>query len=206
MKKRTWAIPLLAASLLLTGCATTAVDASEPVAVDAAAPSSSASASPATAPTTAPTGAPSTASAGAPSDAAKMICGPETQNAVVTILGLGTRPHIVKAWADNLYTCTYHLPAGALVLSVKQSADAASALAYSQDLGTTFGTVTPINGLANLGFPAYETSSGVVVFVKDNMTLEVDASALPAELGPHSITRNALGYQLATDVLACWSH
>jgi hypothetical protein len=34
--------------------------------------------------------------------------------------------------------------------------------------------------------------------------LQVDASGLPAILGPDDITRNALAYQLSTTILACW--
>ncbi|HET9347896.1 MAG TPA: hypothetical protein VFO13_02035, partial [Arthrobacter sp.] len=62
----------------------------------------------------------------------------------------------------------------------------------------------PVEGLANLGFPAYETADGSAVFLKDNFVLQVDASDLPAVLGPESITRNALAYQLSTTILACW--
>lgn len=201
MKNRTWtALTLLGASmLLLSGCAA-AADASAPPTQP-----SHAGAQQHSKETAAVTTSPDSTSAGAPSNAAKMICGPETVHAVVTILGLERRPHIAKTWAHGRYTCTYHLPVGALVLSVQESADPQSALAYSTKLGATFRKTSPITGLANLGFPGYETPDGVVVFVKDNMTLEVDASGLPAKLGPHHITGNALAYQLSTDVLACWS-
>ena len=43
---------------------------------------------------------------------------------------------------------------------------------------------TPIEGLANLGFPAYETADGSAVFQKDSFILQVDATDLPATLGP----------------------
>jgi len=200
MRIRTlWPVALLAGSMLLTGCAG-AAEAQAPGPTHTPPPASSQS--PASAPTraAAPGGAPSE-----PSDAAKMICGPKTVAAVGTILALDEQPHIVKTWSHNLYTCTYHLPAGALVLSVQQSTDAAAALAHSRRLAATFPTTSAIEGLANLGFPGYETPDGIVVFVKDDMTLEVDASGLPAALGPHNITGNALAYQLATDVLACWT-
>lgn len=39
---------------------------------------------------------------------------------------------------------------------------------------------------------------------QDNFVLHVDATGLPATLGPHSITRNTLAYQLSTTILACW--
>lgn len=62
----------------------------------------------------------------------------------------------------------------------------------------------PIEGLANLGFPAYETADGSAVFQKDSFVLHVDGTNLPATLGPENITRNALAYQLSTTILACW--
>jgi hypothetical protein len=61
-----------------------------------------------------------------------------------------------------------------------------------------------IEGLANLGFPAYETADGSAVFQKDSFVLQVDASGLPATVGPDAVTPNALAYQLSTTILACW--
>lgn len=197
MKSRTvWPVTLLAGSMLLLSGCTGAADAAAPVSTH----TSHAAQHPQP-----PSSAPAPTPASQPSVAAKMICGPKTVAAVGTILALKQQPHIVKTWAHNLYACTYHLPDGALVLSVQESTDAAAALAHSHELATTFPSTSPIEGLANLGFPGYETPDGIVVFVKDNMTLEVDASALPATIGPHEITGNALAYQLATDVLACWT-
>jgi hypothetical protein len=42
------------------------------------------------------------------------------------------------------------------------------------------------------------------VFQKDSFVLQIDATDLPATLGPESISRNALAYQLSTTILACW--
>lgn len=134
-----------------------------------------------------------------------MVCGPETQTNVASILALKSSPHTVTTWADHLYTCTYHLPDGSFVLSVKESADQGSARAYFDGLRGTLANTAPIEGLANLGFPAYQDQDGSVVFLKDNMTLNVDASDLPGTVGPHSVTRTALAYQVATTILACWT-
>lgn len=212
MKSRTLSsLTLLAASaLLLSGCAT-AADASAPAPTHPAHAQEHSQSQTGAHTHQHPQHTPAAADvadttpASQPSDAAKMICGPKTVAAVGTILALAQPPHIVKTWSHNLYTCTYHLPAGTLVLSVQESKDAAAALAHSQQLATTFPTTSPIEGLANLGFPGYETPDGIVVFVKDNMTLEVDASGLPATVGPHAVTGTAFSYQLATDVLACWT-
>ena len=144
------------------------------------------------------------AAKGGPTDSSLMICGDEPASSITQILGLDKSPHTVDNWTGDLYTCTYHLPMGEFVLSVKESANDAAALAYFNDLQTKLAPTTPIEGLANLGLPAYNTAAGATVFVKDNMTLQVDASKLSDKIGPHEISRNDLAYQVATVILACW--
>lgn len=142
---------------------------------------------------------------GAPSDAAEMVCGEETRDNIVRILALPSPPRTHDSWADRLYTCTYALPAGSLVLAVKETADPAAARVHFDGLRQKAVSARPIEGMANLGLPAFESTDGSVVFVKDSFVLTVDATALPAALGPHSVSRNAFAYEVATAVLACWS-
>jgi hypothetical protein len=97
------------------------------------------------------------------------------------------------------------LPTGPLVLSVKDSADVAAARGYLDRRRRGMGRTQPLTGLAGLGLPAYENTTGSVVFLKDNMTLQVDAAALPVRVGPQSTSRTDLAYTIATDVLACWT-
>lgn len=183
MSELKWLMAVMAAvAILLVGCATSG----------------------------APTAGGSTATSGkavkgGPTGPALMICGEEPAGSITTILELDKSPHTVDNWTGDLYTCTYHLPMGEFVLSVKESANDATALAYFHDLQATLAPTTPIEGLANLGLPAYNTAAGAAVFVKDNMTLQVDASKLPDTLGPHQISRNDLAYQVATVILACWA-
>ncbi|MET3919124.1 hypothetical protein [Arthrobacter sp. UYEF20] len=141
----------------------------------------------------------------APSASAKMVCGKETRTNIVRILALSVPPRTSDSWADKLYTCTYALPAGSLVLSVKEAADPAAARGHFDGLQQTTASARPIEGMANLGLPAFESTDGSVVFVKDSFVLKVDATALSATLGPHSVSRNAFAYEVATAVLACWS-
>jgi hypothetical protein len=123
---------------------------------------------------------------------------------LTAILRLEEDPHTVNTWADSTFTCTYHLAAGALEISVKEAAGQDMAMKYFDAMQALAKDARPIQGLANLGFPAYETADGTAVFQKDNFVLQVDASGLPATLGPDAITRNALAYQLSTTILACW--
>ncbi|HEY1155885.1 MAG TPA: hypothetical protein VGE95_06325 [Arthrobacter sp.] len=133
-----------------------------------------------------------------------MICADETRTNVIRILALPSVPSTVDSWADKLYTCTYTLPGGPLVLSVKETADPDAAHTYFQEQQRTTAGSAPIEGLANLGFPAFQTPASAV-FVKDNFVLTVDAAALPETLGLNQVSRDAFAYQLATTVLACWS-
>ncbi len=140
-----------------------------------------------------------------PSASAKMICAEETQTNIVRILALPAPPRTTDTWADKVYTCSYALPAGTLTLSVKETADPAAARAHFDRLLQRTASARPIEGMANLGLPAFENTAGSAVFVKDSFVLTVDATALRANLGPHNVSRTAFAYEVATAVLACWS-
>jgi hypothetical protein len=133
-----------------------------------------------------------------------MVCGEQPKDRLTAILELTENPHTIDDWADNTFTCTYHLDEGDLVISVKEAKKRAAALTYFDAMQALAKDAKPIDGLANLGFPAYETADGSAVFQKDSFVLQVDATDLPAALGPDSISQNALAYQLATTILACW--
>ncbi|WP_458781160.1 hypothetical protein [Arthrobacter sp. D3-16] len=207
MKNRT---PLLASlalsSLLLSGCTAAAGS------VGAAPAPPSGAATSAASPSVVHSGghhdagtAPSPrSSAEGPSEASKMVCGDQPMDRLTSILDLRQDPHTVNSWADSTFTCIYHLDEGPLEISVKEAADQATARNYFDAMQALAVGATPIEGLANLGLPAYETGDGSAVFQKDSFVLQVDASDLPETLGPDAITRSALAYQLSTTILACW--
>ncbi|MFK0181792.1 hypothetical protein ACIQVR_38235 [Streptomyces xanthochromogenes] len=143
--------------------------------------------------------------AAAPSASALMVCGPEIREDVVKILAPPHAPTTTTTWTDHLYTCTYHLPTGRLVLSVKESPDTASANTYFQALRKQLGTTTPLTAAQGLGNPGYESAGGTVVILKDGKTLRVDATGMPATSGPHQLSRADLAYEVASDILGCWS-
>ncbi|MBT2594552.1 hypothetical protein [Arthrobacter sp. ISL-72] len=213
MKSQAHALAALAvASVLLTGCAAAA---GTEGAVSATQTDASTLAPPETSPDTGNTGghsgghhggvtpSPGTTPEG-PSDAALMVCGDQPMDRLTSILDLKEAPHTINIWADSTFTCIYHLQEGALEISVQDASNQATALTYFNAMQALAKEAKPIEGLANLGFPAYETTDGSAVFQKDNFILHVDASDLPATLGPEGITRNALAYQLSTTILACW--
>ncbi len=145
-----------------------------------------------------------TAAADGPSEASLMVCGDQPMDRLVSILKLDSKPNTETSWADNTFTCTYLLDGGALKISVKEAEDQKAALEHFTVEQALAKDAKPIEGLANLGFPAYETADGSAVFQKDSFVLHVDSSAMPATIGPENITRNALAYQLSTTILACW--
>jgi len=143
--------------------------------------------------------------ASGPSASSRMICGPEIQGDVVTMLALHPAPSTTTTWAGHLYTCTYHLPAGPLVLSVKESPDVASATVYFNALRQRLAPTHPLTGLLSLGETAYDTPGGTVVVLKDDKTLQIDATELPRVAGQHQQSRTDLAYEVASDIIGCWT-
>jgi len=140
--------------------------------------------------------------AAAPSETAKMVCSDDVRKKVDKVLQLSTPAPVRSTWKDQLYTCTYALPMGPMVLSVKQSASKSDARAYFDALRPQLGTTETLIGL---GERAYATKTGIAVVLKDNMTLRVDTTALPAVFGPQQQRRTDLAYEVASDVLGCWT-
>jgi hypothetical protein len=143
--------------------------------------------------------------AGVPSASARMICGREIRRDVAMIMGLPSPPAAAATWAGHLYTCVYQFRGGRIVLSVKDAPDVAAARTYFSALVRHLRSASALTGLPSLGLPAYQSTAGIVVFRKDDKTLEVDAAGLPAQAGPDHQTREALAYAIAADVLGCWT-
>lgn len=194
-----WTLAFAAGAILLTGCgaATTPMaSTTEPVA---------GTMSPGMAPgMVMPDGSVMGAAPGAakPPALAVMVCGDEVRSDITKVLSLPSQPATASTWVDQLYTCTYQLPMGPLVLSVKQSADATAAhdyyLASRKRRGSTVDTM-------GLGTYAYRTGGGTVGLVKDNFTLTIDATGLPAQFGAQGQKRTDLAYEVASVVLGCWT-
>lgn len=146
--------------------------------------------------------------AAGPSAPARMICSGDVVEDVARIMDASAaevRP--TPSWEEPTFTCRFDLPAGPLALSVHDATDHASGMAHFQSQRINSTDATPIRGVYSLGLPAYETKAGIVSFVKDGKTLEVDASGLAGErLGVgDSKTRSEIAYAVATSVLACWT-
>ncbi len=188
-------LSLLAVPLLLVGCSSASKSA------DSAARAGSTAASSMPAGQPMPAGQ-TMAAAAVPTATARMVCGEDIMGKVVQVLKLTKKPVTTTTWANQLYTCTYALPMGPMVLSVKQSGSNAAAKTYFTSLRSTLG---PTESLVGLGEGAYRTTTGIAVVVKDNMTLKVDTTRLPAVFGPEDQKRTDLSNQIASDVLGCWT-
>lgn len=143
--------------------------------------------------------------AGGPSESSTMICSDEIAGAVRRNLELKTDPVGLHSWSDRLYSCTYQLAAGDLRLSVKDLDAAGPGRAYYDGLHRRLPGASAIRGLANFGFPAFETPRGDVVFIKDHKTLWVDASRLRPSALPSGASRQDVAYGVAAAVIGCWT-
>jgi hypothetical protein len=137
-----------------------------------------------------------------PPDRASMVCGEEIVGEVSQILQLDDPPNTVSTWADGVYTCTYHLPMGPLVLSVDVAGSDREAGAF---FDARRAEAPQAQDVAGLGERAFGTGSGDVTVVKDDMTLTVDATALPETFGDNEQKRSAFAFEVAADILGCWT-
>lgn len=165
----------------------------------AAATSIPAAATSAASTASAASGAPSS---GSPSKTALMVCGDDIKGKVRSVLKLAKPAPVKSTFKDRLFTCTYLLPQGPLVLSVKQSPTDAAAGTYFDAVRKT---LAPTHNVIGLGTRAYATNTGIAVVIKDNQTLRVDATGLPAVFGSEHQKRTDLAYEIASDVLGCWT-
>ncbi len=142
-----------------------------------------------------------------PSESARMTCAEdEIANAVTLTLGLSGQPKKSSEWVKPVYTCTYQLSEGPLRLAVTElGSDAAAQKEFDRVRGQYVADKTPIQTLENFDVPAFLASDDVVVSVKDDKLLRVDASSLPAKVGPDHRTRRDLSYIVASSVLRCWT-
>lgn len=179
-----------AVALLLTGCGGASAEAPVSAATSPGAGAAAGSSVPEAADGTAPL-------------TARMVCGGEVARNLKELDGLPRAIPATSTWKDQIFTCTYTLGEGPLVLTVKKSATNAEAKAYFSAAQAAVSGVT-MPSFAALGIPAYSTPRGAVSFVKDDMTLLVDVTALPDSVGPQATKRGEFASTVASFVLACW--
>jgi hypothetical protein len=140
-----------------------------------------------------------------PSSTARMVCSDEIRENIAHAAGLASEPEPTSTWEDQLFTCNYELDSGTLVLSVKQPDNAAAAHQYFDNRQRQLQPTTKLRGLAAFGLPAFETKAGTVVFYKDAQILTVDATQMSATTGPFGLSRAEFAYEIASDVIGCWT-
>ena len=131
-----------------------------------------------------------------------MVCGDEIKGDVKQILRLPGEPKASSTYAGTLFTCDYALPVGRMRLSVRHSASDAAALDYLTSRRAAVGANQVQYGLSD---HAYGSGTGIVLVLEDNETLEVDTTGLPTVFGDQQQKRVDLAYEVASDVLGCWT-
>ena len=186
----------LALLILLAGCGATPAATGSP---DPSPGRSNVGAVPASGSNAAP---PTDELAGKPPASAAMICDADIKSKVREALGLAGPPSTEWRWSTGVYTCDYHLPMGQMSLQVKVLAGAREArTVFDADRARTPGGLP----LAGLGERAFGTKNGTVLVLKDSQILVVDTTRLPQEFGANGQRRTDLAYEVASDVLGCWT-
>jgi hypothetical protein len=137
-----------------------------------------------------------------PPESAAMVCGEEIKGKVQQVLALPTAPATESTWAQSVFTCTYHLPMGAMTLSVRVLPGTGQAGA---ELDAGQARTPGAQPLAGLGERAWGTADGTAVVLKDAQVLTVDATGLPEVFGANGQKRTDLAYEVASDVMGCWT-
>jgi hypothetical protein len=131
-----------------------------------------------------------------------MVCDPQIRHDIAAILALPAPATVTSTWAHGVFTCTYRLRGGALVLSVRQSPDNTTAGAYFQSEHQRVGIGRELFGL---GDSAFATAAGSVFVVKHTMTLQVDPTQLPATLAASTASKAMVADLIANDIMGCWN-
>ena len=138
---------------------------------------------------------------GGPTETAVMVCGGRVADAIAQALSLDAPPATSSSWTAPVFTCTYRLPMGPLVLTVQVAPDkAAAGTAFDADR-TRRGETTTLPGL---GERAFGTPAGVTEVVKDAQVLTVDATGLPEVFGTDDQHRTDFADEVAAAVMGCW--
>lgn len=143
--------------------------------------------------------------AGRPSAAAAMTCSAETGRAVERTFALDAVPRSRPMWMPPVYACTWQLPHSRLDLAVDDVTHPAQGRKRFAQMRATTPGAQKLGGLASFGFPAFQSASGMVVFLKDGKVLSVDARQVADRDLPAGFSREDVAYGVASAVIACWS-
>jgi hypothetical protein len=154
-----------------------------------------------------PTPSPTSSSVAGPSVSAREICTEEEiSNAITLTLGLNGRPPKSSSWVKPVFTCTYRLTEGPLILTVTEFPTAKAAQqSFNQKKSQYAQDKVPIQTLEALGVPSFLASDDVLLSIKTSHVLRVDVTQLPKTVGPLHRARRDLSYLVAQAILKCWS-
>lgn len=140
-----------------------------------------------------------------PSSAALMVCSHETGSAVRRTFNLGDVPARRRMWMPPVFGCAWQLPHGTLQVAVDDANDPERGRQRFEQMRASIPNARELGGMESFGFPALQSRSGMVVFLKDGKVLSVDARHVARRDLPARFSREDVAYAVASAVIACWA-
>ena len=138
-----------------------------------------------------------------------MICENEVVDDIYNgVTGVKTIAPIKSTWVDDVYSCDYVYPKGAVMrLAVKELTSSADTTGYYDSLATRLGKTTELPALMQKGLAqdAFATKGGSIVARKDYKVLLIDVSKLPETFGVPAAPRSAVAVNVGVAILDCWT-
>jgi hypothetical protein len=139
---------------------------------------------------------------------AKMICEKEAVDDIYTVTGAKTVAPFKSTWVDDVYSCDYVYPNGAVMrLAVKELTTGAETTGYYNLLATKLGKTKALPELMQKGLAqdAFATKGGSIVARKDYKVLLIDVSKLPERFGAPTEPRSDIAVSVGATILDCWT-
>jgi hypothetical protein len=137
-----------------------------------------------------------------------MICEREAVDDIYTVTGVKTVAPFKPTWLDDVYSCDYVYPKGAVMhLAVKELPTPAETTGYYNSLATKLGKTKELPALMQKGLAqdAFATKGGSIVARKDYKVLLIDVSKLPERFGAPAEPRSDVAVNVGVTILDCWT-
>ena len=131
-----------------------------------------------------------------------MVCSDEIRGKVQQVLKLPALPTVHSTWIKQVYTCTYDLPVGPMVLSVQVAPTKPVAEAAFQSRQKATAGATVLNGLGEHAYRHPDRHRRRHQGRDDAHRRHHRAAAV---FGAEQQKRTDLAYEIASDVLGCWT-
>ena len=137
-----------------------------------------------------------------PTATALMVCSDDIKGKVRQVLKLPADPQTTSSFVDQLYTCTYTLPMGPLVLSVQALRRPAGRAGLLRRAAAHARADRKPRRARGEGVRHYDRGSGRAQGQRDAGGRRHRVAAV---FGAEQQKRTDLAYEIASDVLGCWT-